>query len=196
MSGSVNSAFGISVGDIVSTSYGTGPYVPYVVLSVSPPRYHDRFVGVLVIRTWQVIDLVCRHVDRPDRGPDHRAYLGSIRVEGNRWFTDQNDEIFVVRKSAGKAVQLSMFNDDIDPERDLPYEFQPGVDYSHDAWKCTHCGKDFNEATERGRGPVWHCGDVCDKLILMQPRVAPPAADLSSCQAYLGLRRLPNGYIG
>ena len=159
------SAFGIQTGDIVRTSYGSGPFR---VFSIYGPRYWDRGVGDIVIRTWPVISLGLSRPDHPKK--DGEYIINYIRQEGDRWFTDSNDEVFV-EKAPGQ-FQISMFGTCPVAE---PYLFDPAVDYTvKDVWKCDRCG-DFNAPRPEGH-PYWHpdcpkCGRYADyRLHLMPPR--------------------------
>jgi len=181
------SVFGIIVGDIVSTSYGAGPYV---VRSITRPHYTERFPGVLIVRTWLVISLIGLLRDRP---ADKQGYiLNSIRREGDRWFTDMNDEIFVTKGKSNKTriFQLSMF--ELPGEAEMPYLFIDGVDYSQDVYRCREHG-DYN-----GTPPAIHMYPTCPRcgrwpeyvVRLMEPR-DPARPQASSCQVHLGFKTIP-----
>jgi len=150
-------ALGISVGDRVSTSYGTGGIVTHV----SRPHYVERGVSSLVVRTWPVMSL----------NYDGDKIINDIRIEGNRWFTDADDEIFIEKAQPEYPLQMDMFEATLEPFE--PYRFRAGVDYSRNVWMCEECG-DFNAGPEmndmRWRCPI--CGKYgVTKIILMQPRV-------------------------
>jgi hypothetical protein len=178
----LRTAFGISVGDIVRTSYGGGPYR---VKAIRPPHYLSHSVGVIVIRTWSVISLVCTNAVKPDG----HSYISDIRREGERWFTDQNSEVFVT-PSSGPPLQLALFGEE---DEEPPYAFQAGVDYRQHAWKCERCGVDFNEQVEYPH-PALHCGRVAFKLLLMEPRPTPPEPSWSEFQMVLGFTGTPRDY--
>lgn len=163
---------GISIGDIVTTSYHTGPYVVH---GVYGPFYTERGFYGLVVRTWPVYDL----------GLDGGG-INSVRREGERWFTDSNDEIFV--QFVEPEGQLSLFEVCEQPVASYPLE--PGVDYRQfgRVWKCGRCEVDFNAAPPQ---PYWR-GAACPRcglgsytqVYLMPPRVA----ELQQLNAYvLGL---------
>jgi hypothetical protein len=178
-------ALGISVGDLVRTSYDTGPYR---VKSINPPHYVENWVGVLVIRTWPVVSLVCSDPVKKDGD----CYLNGIRREVERWFNDQNDEIFVTPAAAGQMFQMELLSVDEQP----PYAFQAGVDYRHNAWKCDRCGVDFN-AEPNPDHPLWpadHCGYTTTKLLLMEPRPTPPETAWSDLQLVLGFTGSPKDW--
>ncbi len=156
------SALGISVGDVIHTSYGTGPEE---VRQVHGPSYFQQgFAGVLIVRTWPVISV----------GFSGDAGISSIRQDGTRWFTDSNDEIFVAKNKVHQPSQLPMFTLSASPD---PYPFKPGVDYTHNVWQCRRCG-DFNALPDDERLRMrWHC-PLCGKkhvvdfkIILMTPRI-------------------------
>jgi hypothetical protein len=152
-------ALGISVGDRVSTSYGTGGIVTHV----SRPYYAEYDVSGLVVRTWPVVSL----------NYDGDKIINDIRIEGDRWFTDADDEIFV-EKAHNKPeypLQMDMFETALEPFES--YRFRAGVDYSRNVWMCEECG-DVNASPEMD-DMRWHC-PICGKygvtkIILMQPRV-------------------------
>lgn len=73
-------ALGISTGDIVSTSYGTGPYEVWDIY---------RLQGGLI--SLELIEPGCR---APGRRESH-FWLNNIRRDGDRWFNPHGDEIFV-----------------------------------------------------------------------------------------------------
>lgn len=174
-------ALGIGVGDVVWTSYGSSD--PYTVEKISGPYYWEVMAyGAIMIRTWPVIALVCR----PVRG-GHECYLNSIRRDGIRWFTDQNDEVFV-RKGLAPVQQLSMFMLMLNP-RSLPYSFKVGVDYSLNGqvWRCDRCG-DFNAPRPMNfrRADCVVCGRYADAEVkLMRPR-EPGRSYYSAYQVALG----------
>ena len=159
-------ALGISVGDRVSTSYGTGGIVTHV----SRPYYVEYDVGGLVVRTWPVVSLNYEGTPYAVHGD---KIINDIRIEGDRWFTDADDEIFV-EKAHNKPeypLQMDMFETALEPFE--PYRFRAGVDYSRNVWMCEECG-DFNAGPEMD-DMRWHC-PICGKygvtkIILMQPRV-------------------------
>jgi hypothetical protein len=158
------SALGISVGDQVRTSYGTRDEVHHI---HGPYYWGEVLPGVLLIRTWPVIYL----------GLGGNAGIGDIRQDGERWFTDGGDEIFITHRQASpRPAQIELFDESqVDP-RSQPYQFMSGVDYTYNVWKCRHCG-DFNAPPEnehlRRRWNCTICGKwkVDYKIILMTPRV-------------------------
>jgi len=157
-------ALGISVGDRVSTSYGTGGIVTHV----SRPHYVERGVSSLVVRTWPVMSLNYEGTPYAVHGD---KIINDIRIEGDRWFTDADDEIFVEKAQPEHPLQMNMFEATLEPFE--PYKFRAGVDYSRDVWSCEECG-DFNAGPEMD-DMRWHC-PICGKygvtkIILMQPRV-------------------------
>ena len=135
------SALGIWVGNLVSTSYGTGPYV---VRSIGGPVLFRKGLDIIVYP----MPVVClslsyakghRLWDARDRAG--KAYINDIYRDGERWFGLAGDEIFVA--SGNECVQLGLFNNRVA----MPYVFQSGVDYEagHQCvWHCERCGLDFN----------------------------------------------------
>ena len=157
-------ALGISIGDRVSTSYGTGGIVTHV----SRPHYVERGVSSLVVRTWPVMSLNYEGTPYAVHGD---KIINDIRIEGDRWFTDADDEIFIEKAQPEYPLQMNMFEATLEPFE--PYRFRAGVDYSHNVWLCEECG-DFNADPEMD-DMRWYC-PACGqygvtKIILMQPRV-------------------------
>lgn len=160
---------GIQTGDIVTTSWGSGPYM---VVHVRGPRYVDRFPGTLIIRAWPVISLtVIRTLEDLANGAG-KYYIGGIRREEARWLTDANDEIFVLRPDRMPfRTQMAIHST---PPAPPQYSFQDGVDYAlpgRSTWKCEECGRDFNEIIPE-HAPAWHCGMPAIRLIVMPPRLS------------------------
>lgn len=158
----IRTLLGISIGDIVTTSYGTGPYV---VQELCGPYYTAPGLMGLVIRTWPVIDL----------GFGDYSGVNDVRQEGDRWFTDSNDEIYVQHRDP--EGQLWLF----DPPSvgELPYVFDPQVDYRRfgEVWRCERCKIDYNapDEPEAWRGGICPCcgrsTPPCCAILLMPPRV-------------------------
>lgn len=166
---------GISIGDKVWTSYGTGPYC---VKSIWGPYWwwqHNWELccyGGAVIYPYPIISLTCHTWNNP-KDP---AYLNDIHQEGDRWCTAQGDEIFVEKHASKKFVQASIFDlsNVLDDPRRRPYVFDPEVDYSNPrlVYKCAHCKRDFNEID---LGVVQctyckYCGKYpCERVLVMPP---------------------------
>ena len=149
-------ALGISTGDQIRTSCGTGG----IVTGITNPHYVDDEFSRKIISTWPVINVTYDGVNP----------INNIRQDGDRWFTDDNDEIHVAHGTNETQQQMDMFSSVLEaPE---PYRFQEGVDYSHNAWSCDQCG-DFNAEPEN-YNLRWHCVKCgrygVKKLILMLPR--------------------------
>lgn len=155
-----NTMLGISIGDIITTSYSTGPYIVHVLYG---PYYTSPGLNGLVIRTWPVVGLECGD-----------AWINDVRQEGDRWFTDSNDEIYV--QSSEPEGQLLLF--DL-PHGEQPYSFDPQVDYHRfgEVWRCARCGIDYNapDEPEPWRGGICpRCGRATppgDAILLMPPRI-------------------------
>jgi hypothetical protein len=84
-------ALGISTGDIVSTSYNTGPYEVWDIYPL------DR--GLISL------ELIAPGAPRPGRRESH-FWLNNIRREGDRWFNAHDDEIFVTPSHAPQQAGL------------------------------------------------------------------------------------------
>ena len=147
-------ALGIATGDIITTSYGTGPYI---VKRISGPSYVHQSISALVIWPYPVISLVLADTDPAYiRGLSCSAYINNIHREPDgRYLTDGGDEITVQRPASVTPGQMSLFAALISP-----YQFQPGVDYhagDKRVWHCPYCGRDFN-AEKQGI-----CGPACPR---------------------------------
>ncbi|MHB0922651.1 MAG: hypothetical protein ACYC3H_01630 [Bellilinea sp.] len=153
---SQQTALGISVGDVIKTGYGSGPYL---VEQITDPQYWSaNYLSGLIVWPYPVISLVCavpvtgRHRDK--------SYINFIHQDGDRWFTDMGDEILIVSRGPKTVSQLDIFAL-FEPERpenprSHPYETDPQVDYSDRSrvFHCTKCGHDFN-------GVMWNGGFTC-----------------------------------
>jgi len=151
-------ALGISTGDQVRTSYGTGG----VVTHISAPHFVDEEVGRKIIHTCPVVSVML----------DGDKVINGIRQEGERWFTDANDEVFFTRRQGEVEQQIDMFASAM--EMPKPYSFQTGVDYTHNVWTCGSCG-DFNaegESDMRWRCP--RCGEYGVKQITLHAGALMP----------------------
>jgi len=152
---------GIATGDIVTTSYGTGPYI---VKRISGPSYIHQDISALVIWPYPVISLVLAYTD-----PTHTssAYINNIHREPDgRYLTDGGHEITVQRPISATSGQMSLF-----AVRSIPqYQFQPGVDYhagDSRVWHCPYCGHDFNAEKQGICGPACpHCSDRFQKIAI------------------------------
>jgi hypothetical protein len=161
----IKSLWGITIGDKLRTSYGAGGVVTFI----GTPHYMDQFPGDLIIRTWPVLSL----------GIDDKGIINDVRREGDRYFTDANDEVMIERCADGFAGQMFQIGFDISADEGMApsYHFYPDVDYTKNAWKCPQCG-DFNSGPEKmigGRGYRWNC-PYCEKygvlrLTVLHPRV-------------------------
>lgn len=171
----VTHALGISIGDIVRTSYDTGPYE---VVSIWGPRlYYQSGVGVLAFWDRPIISLTLVDAGERRRDQSHLRWINNIWRDGDRWFAMQGrDEIFVTPGALAErnacSVQLDMFAPAPTPAPEPhPWQFQDGVDYEAGDGRLWHCGKcpcDFN-TEEKKRKPVWcpKCGSLADALLNM-----------------------------
>lgn len=143
-------ALGISLGDILTTSYKTGPFE---VTAISAPHKFIITSFYIIIRDHQVTSFTLREADKKCLT---NSYINNVRRTGDRWATDQNDEIFVEKKYRQNIVQIGLFDE---PEHPLvkDYPFQPGCDYRAGAgkvWHCPKCRKDFNSPVKK-KLPYW-----------------------------------------
>ena len=153
---SQNSALGISVGDVIKTGYGTGPYL---VEQITDPHYWNAdYLSGLIVWPYPVISLVC--TDPVTGRRRDKSYINFVHQDGDRWFTDMGDEILIVSRGQKRLTQLDIFAlfEPEKPEnpRSHPYETDPQVDYSDRShvFHCAECGHDFN-------GEMWNHGFAC-----------------------------------
>lgn len=143
----------LSIGDTIKTSYGTGPFT---ITHVTSPRYYEEDFNCLLVRDYPVISLRCK--DRGDTA-EGRNYINNVRQIGARFFTDGDDEIFLLNRGVAPIVQMGLFDVAHHPQ---PYVFQPGVDYSTayasgmscpglrlsfkhwQVFHCHRCSRDYN----------------------------------------------------
>ncbi len=147
-------AFGIKVGDIVTTSYGTGPYE---VWEISTPRQITSYPHALVIRAWPVVDLALIVSERAARHAERRfCGINDVRREKDCWLTDQLDEVLVQPNE--RTLILPIHPIYSYPPLPEPYGFQQGVDYlagHRQVWHCARCGRDWNEVKLLRWEGVW-----------------------------------------
>jgi hypothetical protein len=152
------SVFGIQTGDLVTTSYATGPYE---VWGITVPRYTQLWVGRFVIRDYPVISLTLIAPGVPPRGDNGLYWINDVRQEGERYLTDANDEVFV-RRGSPIALPIDFLRSY--PATPGPYPFDPTVDFGarpRRIWRCTECRRDFNAVVESRHGPAYCPG--CQK---------------------------------
>ena len=130
---------GIKTGDIIRTSYHTGPYE---VVAVTPPKVVELFISDLFIFPWPVVSLTLRDAkNASDRG---NYGISDIHREGDRYFSG-GDEIFVEDPHNGGFHQIGLFG--VEETSYATYAYQEGVNYEAldgELWKCGQCGKDYN----------------------------------------------------
>lgn len=153
----IQSLMGVELGDIVSTSYFTGPYE---VTKITGPLYSDRDISDLVtIFPWPYMNLQC--VGKSCRGEQQEALLNGYHQDPRgRLVSTFGDLLTVFKPEHRRPRQASLF----DPPDPIPgvYPWQPGVDYdSWDLWNCRKCSADFNAPKICERHPVYRCGGRC-----------------------------------
>lgn len=124
------SVFGLTVGDVVRTSYGSGPYT---ITELTRPAYTWFTYGGFVVRTWPVFSLFV------SRTPTDQGYIINDirRLDDGRYFTDSNDEVTVIEQAGGRTLaQMSLFAADDQIRRPWPDDFMiDGVVFPW-AWAC------------------------------------------------------------
>ena len=157
-------ALGITTGDVVTTSYDTGPYI---VRQITGPYTFQITFSYLAICPYPTIALVLAYADQFNTAA---AYINNVHQEPNgQYLTDAGDEIIVEHPPSAPPAQMPLLaSHDATPE----YVLQEGVDYnagdSH-VWHCSDCGLDFN-AEKQTR----HCGPACPRCTGRFPHIAIP----------------------
>jgi len=174
-------ALDIAVGDVVTTSYGSGPYR---VTHIWGPKtwYSDHHE--MVIWPYPIISLVLTYDDDHRQNP--AAFINNVHREQDRWFTDcvthlgERDEVFVQKPDTPTPpMQISLFTQ-VEPP---PYQFQPGVDYNAGdghVWHCNQCGTDFNADRRNRWDTPTHCETWAVPIIVMGN--GQPGTELVRCQ--------------
>jgi len=144
----IKSALGIYTGDLITTSYNTGPYIIH---HVHGPITSFTGVGYLVILDHPEISLTLSTPNAKRKGTG--GYINNIRQVNDRWYTAQNNEIFITRPYQAPAAPTTLF-DLMKPPHEVdflptppPYQFNPCVDYDagpRRTWHCDDCHVDFN----------------------------------------------------
>jgi DNA-directed RNA polymerase subunit RPC12/RpoP len=155
---------GIQTGDIVRTSYATGPYR---VASIWGPRlWHDWNLEIIIFQE-PIVSLGLSHLD----GGEAHFSISEIWRDGDRWFSS-GSEVFVTHDAKAPAAQLGLFGAAAPAIE--PYPFTPGVDYSPSyqrVWRCDRCGHDFNGmgTGHNGYGPAEcpACGAFGRRILVM-----------------------------
>jgi hypothetical protein len=144
----IQSAFGIHTGDIITTSYNTAPYIIH---HIHGPFTYFKDVGYLVILDHAEISLTLSTPNAKRKGT--AGFINDIRQVNERWYTAQNDELFITKPQLARVVPTTLF-DIFDPPHQvdlLPtpplYQLNPCVDYDagpRRTWHCENCNADFN----------------------------------------------------
>lgn len=164
-------ALGIHVGDLLTR----GPAAEcFEVWDITVPRMTAAHPGVLVIRSWPVVDVSLIKAGRePEWERDSPfSVISNIRQVGTRWANDLQEELIFGPPAAPHpfAVHPTWSFPPLPP----PYAFQPGVDYHagwRKVWHCPQCQMDWNDLRDHqpwryDRCPA--CGMVGDRVVLME----------------------------
>jgi len=165
-------ALGITTGDVITTSYKSGPYV---VKQITGPYQSQETFAYLTIWPYPVISLTLSYADP---SLTSTAYINHVHREPDgRYLTDTHDEIFVHKPAQPLPAQLPLLTPAILPE----YPFQSGVDYragDSRVWHCQDCDRDFN-AEKQDR----HCGPPCPYCTTRYPTIAIPIIVMGNGQS-------------
>ncbi len=191
----ITTALGITVGDLVHTSYNTGPYEVYYIFG---PTWVDEGVGTLVFFPWPTISLACISkskrrtacaVPQKLKCDDVSGWLNDIRREGDRYFTCQNDEIFVTKRQSAPVNLLEVI-ETAQPEV-LPIPAQPtlpdDVDFNRPARWCESCKHFWNVEPEFAGAPHW-CPSCTHPRVGYRVSVVPATGGESACVMALNAR--------
>ncbi len=192
-------ALGIEVGDKVWQMIGTYQGTPYRVESIHGPYFWATGNIAVIVWPYPVVSLTLKSWNYPK---DYQRYgINDIHKDGDRWFTDQGDEVFVEKPKNRKILQIDLFS--FSKSKNIysdAYKFSPDVDYSdpNKVFKCKKCSLDFNGEMSSWTTPYCPvCGvnaGVSDKIIVME-RVKPGKKYFSSYQRALGAFGYPMGEI-
>lgn len=146
--GRIKRALGIQTGDVLTTSYKSGPYLVH---QITGPFTHFEEVGAVVILDHPEISLSLTSPNAQRHGIS--GWINNIRQVGDRWFTAMNDEVLITRPERAPVQPVTLL-DLIDPPDQIeelpaqaPYRLNPAVDYTagpRRVWHCGACGADFN----------------------------------------------------
>jgi hypothetical protein len=172
--------WGIKAGDLVRTSYDTGG----TIFGLTLPRYTERWVGVLIVKTWPTISILYTS----SRNASGQCNINDVRREGERFLTDGNDEVFVDHVQSRSPLQLALLDDEHGED---PYPFRPDVNYGirRGVFQCRLHG-DFNatpvnDVAEVALCPV--CGRYSDYMLIVMPPRQAVNRQANSYQTLLGI---------
>ena len=144
----IQRALGIQPDDIITTSYNTSPYIVH---HIHGPITYFTGVGHLVILDHPEISLTLSTPNAKRKG--HGGFINNIRQVDQRWYTAQNDELFITTPQLAPVPPANFFDIFNPPDQVelLPtpplYQLNPSVDYEagpRRTWHCEHCNVDFN----------------------------------------------------
>jgi hypothetical protein len=177
---------GIHVGDLLTK--GTPPE-RFEVWDISIPRMKTAYPGVLVIRTWPVVDVsLVRTGQEPAWERDYPfSGISNIRQVGTHWANDLQEEFTFCPPDAPRPFPVHptwSF-----PPMPNPYAFQQEVDYRagwRKVWHCPRCLRDWNDLKDHRS---WEyatcavCGMVGDCIVLMEDPQARQSAEVLAMNA-------------
>jgi len=162
----IQGALGIHTGDIIATSYNTGPYIVH---QIHGPFTYFTGVGHIAILDHPEVSLTLSTPNAKRKGD--ASFINNIRQVNHRWYTAQNSELFITRQQLPSLQPTTLF-DLFDPLRPVevlptppPYQLNPSVDYDagpRRTWHCDDCNVDFNAIPENR---YWCRHDCKDKAI-------------------------------
>lgn len=193
----IKAALGIQTGDLIRTSYGQKVFVVH---SFTAPHYVLTGLDYFIILDHPEISLTLTEQGVKTRS-DQFSQINDIRQVGDRWFTAQNDQIYVERPHREPAPARSLF-DLIDPHDapevlpvPPPYTLNPAVDYlagPRRAWHCEACGTDFN--TPQPDHLVTHDCGTRDRALEIYYVQAPAPDDRRKFTSYYCMTLDHTGY--
>lgn len=143
---------GIETGDMVRTSYGSGPYEVWAILG---PAYWELDYAALCVRDHPVMSLILVHPGIVPEWEHELFYINELACENGR-YSSGSGEVFVEKPDHRPPMELPGLTADEDYEVTGPYQFQEGVDYragnilagDERVWHCKRCGTDFNAESQ------------------------------------------------
>lgn len=168
----IKSALGIQTGDLVTTSYNSGPYIVH---HIHGPITHFSGVGHLVILDHPEISLILSTPGAKRKGT--AGFINNIRQINNRWYTEQNAEVFINRPPLLDREATSLL-DLFDPPNQvgiLPipplHALNPSVNYEagpRRTWHCPECNIDFNATPSHNHYCEHDCQTVADEMFYVR----------------------------
>ena len=109
----IQGALGIHTGDIIATSYNTGPYIVH---QIHGPFTYFTGVGHIAILDHPEVSLTLSTPNAKRKGA--AGFINNIRQVNHRWYTAQNSELFITSQQLPSFQPTTLF-DLFDPLRQV-----------------------------------------------------------------------------